>query len=174
MSTVDLPGQGREKKTRGYTRVEIFLYNARHLRFVTDEISKSIKLYESDLSGLKALNYENPRISGGGSGDLSQTVERIEKTIDKMEHERIKALENLLTMQCAVQFIADKLDDQKLRGIIIARYINCESWKAIAGTLTCAVSSVYKLHRKAIQLLNDDYQEEVARIIRIANGEEEE
>lgn len=173
MKPIDLPGHGPGKRTRTYTTVEIFLYNARHLKFVTDEISKSITLYEADLSGVKAMSYESPRISGGGNSDLSRTVERIEKTISSMEHERIKALENLLTMRCAVQFIADRLEDQKLRGVIIARYINCESWKSIASALTCAVSSVYKLHRKAIQQLNDEHKEEVDRIIRITNGQDE-
>lgn len=172
MKPVEVPDHGARKRTRTYTTLEIFLYNARHLRFVTDEINKSIALYENDLSGLKAINYESPRVSGGSSSDLSSTVEKIEKTIKTMEAERIKALDNLLTMQCAVNYIADKLDDQKLRGVIIARYINCESWKCIAGKLTCAVSSVYKLHRKAIQTLNDERKEEIDRIIKIANGEE--
>lgn len=157
-------------KTRDHTEVENFLYSTRNLQFTINEMKKTIELYKRDISGLKAVDYSKSKISGGGVHDVGDTVEKVEHTITKMLYDQLAALNRLMVMRMATQEIAALLhEDKTMQGLIVARYVNCRSWADIAHDLNYGIDNVYKIHRKAIQILNDEYQDRVRAIIKEAD-----
>lgn len=51
----------------------------------------------------------------------------------------------------------NKLDNSKYRTLLIARYINCETWEKIAEDMNYDLRWVYEINKRAIKRLEEDF-----------------
>jgi DNA-directed RNA polymerase specialized sigma subunit len=101
-----------------------------------------------ELMTIKGQRYDRPRVSGSKRSDLSDTVIKLEKYQDRVNNEWDK----LIDLRAQAAALLQELPD-KLRAIMIERYINHKSWDQVAAVHHYGWRHVLKLNNHAIDIL---------------------
>lgn len=70
---------------------------------------------------------------------------------DKIDHR----IDELCAVKAEVMDMIEKIADNKLRELLIARYINCLTFEQIAVKMGCSPRWVMRLHKKALILVDE-------------------
>ena len=73
-----------------------------------------------------------------------------EKQTKKITESRLDAL---YKTQQEISECIHKIENPVYRTLLIERYINCKKWEQIAEDMNYELSSVYKLHKKAVDAI---------------------
>lgn len=116
------------------------------------EILDKANLMRNNLYG-RGVNYENDGIASGSSSDdaLGRAMAKIidfEKSADVL-------IDELVEMKIKIEKYILKLPDKKLRQILDRKYLLFETNEKIAADLKYSVNHVYKLHNKAVRIIED-------------------
>ena len=116
------------------------------------EILDKANLMRNNLYG-RGVNYENDGIASGSLSDdaLGRAIAKIidfEKSADVL-------IDELVEMKIKIEKYILKLPDKKLRQILDRKYLLFETNEKIAADLKYSVNHVYKLHNKAVRIIED-------------------
>lgn len=106
------------------------------------------------LSGLKSNSYSDTPTMGFGKSD--KVAEVVLKIVD-LENEINKAIDNLVDLKTDAMNKIDSLEDNRYKFILTKKYLENESFEKIAVDLSLSWKWVHKLHKKALEELNDKF-----------------
>lgn len=93
-----------------------------------------------------------PDVGGGGGGYTQSLVENAVCNIIDLEHEITAEIEGLIAIQQEVAcVITELLTDERHKAVIELRYLNGQSWKAIAARLYYGEDWICRLHSAALR-----------------------
>ena len=93
-----------------------------------DEEIKSLEERRNDILGAKISCYDPKKIRGGSDPNPTESKNIEYATISQKIEEKTKLLatENVRTLE-----VIEKVEDAKIRGMLISRYLNRKSWVQI-------------------------------------------
>lgn len=135
--------------------IKDFLNQGRIKKLMKEELKKELNAIESDAQCLRAINYQNPKVSGGTISDISDVIiqkeramNNLEKKINRLEKEIYEWKEQALDMILLC-------DDELRQMILFERFIRCYTWGEIRMRHSYGKSNPYKICRKGImEILN--------------------
>lgn len=122
-------------------------------RAAFDLLKREYETAQKDMNYIHGPQYDRPHVSGGKHGDLSSTLEQIERLQASYEERLNSSLSRYVRDREAALEILDRLTDPIEKAVIERRYLSNDSWKEIAAALGYAVPSIYKIHRRAMNHL---------------------
>ncbi|MFC2420894.1 MAG: hypothetical protein ACFNO4_00125 [Dialister invisus] len=126
------------KKEAQKTEAEVknFFEEMRKCRHTIDSLNQCKMQYEMDMISLKATRYDEDRVSGGKTSDLSDMVIAFEEKMKASEELRISELNKYGDMRTKgfklISLLSEK--DGIFKSILIDRYFLCQSWRIIANS----------------------------------------
>lgn len=124
-------------------------------RAAFDLLKREYETAQKDMNYIHGPQYDRPHVSGGKHGDLSSTLEQIENLQASYTKRLNKALTRYMGDREKAVELLDMLEDPTEKAVIEQRYIFNDSWKEIAAALGYAVPSIYKIHRRAMNHLQE-------------------
>lgn len=126
-------------------------------------ITGRVQALNREISEILSIKYDTSvtaRLTGmPGGGQISDpTFQTIEQIVDRLDvHiERIKErIGGLLDAKEMVDNRLDRLNIQERR-VVEYRYFQLMQWDAIQGAMHCSETTVYRIHRFAIEAMEDD------------------
>lgn len=123
---------------------------ARKMQCLLDELITAKDRAYLYITG-KPIDYSGQRVqAGGGNSEEIRRVqylslcERVDRKIDE-----------LIVYQTEVFEMLTELHDNTLYAIMVAYYINCETWQHIAERTNYSVRQIHRLHGKALTILEN-------------------
>ncbi len=128
--------------------VKEFLQKGRQLNFELNELKAARAVAFGKACSVSIQSYEEKihTDSGNSSEAKFTTLADYSIEIDK----RIKELSDYRGKMLR---LINTLDDSTCRAVLIARYINCQSWNNIADVMHYTVRNVFILHKTALAAL---------------------
>lgn len=100
----------------------------------------------------KHIDYSEQRVqTSPGNSEENRRIqyislcERIDKKIDE-----------LIACQARIFDLLTEIHDNTLYEIMVAYYVNCETWQHIAERINYSVRQVHRLHGKALAILENN------------------
>ncbi len=94
-----------------------------------------------------AVDTSLERVQGGGGNATEEKFLRYVE-LDSLISERIG---ELMAVKAEIIRCINTLENSTYRAVLIAYYINCETWEKIAESMECSERWVYTLHKKALK-----------------------
>ena len=94
------------------------------------------------------------KVSTSTSGD---SMLRLIARVDELERDIIKETNTLVMKKTAIYNQIEKINDDRHREILFARYVLCWRWEDIAAKMNLDIRWVYRLHGAALQSFHDQY-----------------
>ena len=126
--------------------VKEFFQKGRRLNFEINELIQARDNAFNLACGTgSAYGYEKVQTTKGNISEnkfikYADYSTEINKRIDELYEYR----------QCMLRLI-NKLDNTVYRSLLIARYINCQTWEQVAEKISKSVRWTYKMHDKALK-----------------------
>lgn len=113
----------------------------------------SAKLYRLEmlrsLAERMTVNIQDAHVCGGKAHRLEDAIADIEE----LEQDILVEINGLLDAKRDVMRAIDAVDNIECGLLLEMRYLCYQSWEQIADGLDCCVDNVYKLHRRALALI---------------------
>lgn len=126
-------------------------------------ITLEIECLKEEILQLRAATeYRSPSFTHtGGTACRDKTGENTAKIVDA-ENALLDKISELIDAGNNVRRLIDTVDDPKCRLILSQRYLGCKSWESIADMQNFDLRWIYRLHNKAIKLLENNGLGEVS------------
>lgn len=118
-------------------------------------VCRRISNLQEELDKLRAVEVEAKRqqlsnVPGGSSRkkDLSDIIVKIERLQERIERERIKAVDKRLEIENTILNISD----ERVRKLLHLRYIEFKTWESISVQMSCSYRWTLKLHGRALNI----------------------
>lgn len=147
------------------TEIEIFLKSVAGLKMIVESTEAEIKMRQSEVSTLKGIRYDLPRVSGGRSSDLSDKVIAKEREIERLTNNLVTDIEELNKRRAKLHKLIALLHTAEMKSVIQYRYILGYSWNEIAERLHFTDRNTRYIHNKAINSWNNEYSDTVKKIL---------
>lgn len=92
----------------------------------------------------------SPSSSGGHNSGVSDKVGMAVAKIATLEQEINAEIDELIGVKAEIEHTISAVADERLRLILIARYINCNRWEQIAVMQNIELRWLYRLHGRAL------------------------
>lgn len=92
----------------------------------------------------------SPSSGGGHSSGVSDKVGTAVAKIATLEQEINTEIDELIRVKAEIEHTISAVADERLRLILIARYINCNRWEQIAVMQNIELRWLYRLHGRAL------------------------
>lgn len=92
----------------------------------------------------------SPSSGGGHSSGVSDKVGMAVAKIATLEQEINAEIDELIRVKAEIERTVSAVSDERLRLILIARYINCNRWEQIAVMQNIELRWLYRLHGRAL------------------------
>lgn len=119
------------------------------------------KLIESDIReqgelkrkrvSLESPSLENASSVGGKVVDAKYTY-IVDKIID-LEKKIDEEIDRYIDLKGEIRMAIDKVEDAKMRALLIDRYLNFMKWSKIAKKMAYSEQHIYRLHKEALKLI---------------------
>lgn len=126
-------------------------------------ITLEIECLKDEILQLRAATeYRSPSFTNtGGSVHRDKTGENTAKLVDA-ENALLDKISELIDAGNKVRRLIDTVEDSRCRLILSQRYLGCKSWESIAHMQNFDLRWIYRLHNKAIKLLENNGLGEVS------------
>ena len=134
-------------------RVKAFLGRALHI----DDMINS-EMAELDSLRRLSMNIGGSRLdekvthSAPSEAPFAKWVERI---VDK-EKEVNEKIDRLVAIKMEISDFIDKVQNARWQRLLRTRYVMCKSWPDVAVEMNCGLSTVFWLHKKILQNLENE------------------
>ncbi len=108
---------------------EEFLTAVYEQEFLLEALEGQLEKIRKEIYTVKGQRYDIPRVSGSKSSDLSDPVEKLMKYEAKVNIEWDK----MIDMRDQAAELLKEIQDNKIRAVMIERFINHRSWDQIAA-----------------------------------------
>lgn len=109
-----------------------------------------VKKYTDEQSWKKVATNISPSSGGGHSSGVSDKVGTAVAKIATLEQEINTEIDELIRVKAEIEHTISAVADERLRLILIARYINCNRWEQIAVMQNIELRWLYRLHGRAL------------------------
>lgn len=123
---------------------------------------EAIATVRSSLYGA-GTDYSKDRVEGGIKTDLSDKLNRLQKLRDQADRET----DALIKMRDAADKLIDHLEDKDQRRVLRLRYVYEMPWPAVADTIHVTLRWAFKIHGRALAVLNTTCYEEIKEDIAV-------
>lgn len=123
-------------------------------RYLDKEIDRKIKELESWKS--RIFNVTGTLSDMPKNPNRCSIIEKGIAVIDEIENSINQDIDNLVNLRTEIENKINAIEDLKLREILKARYLDCQTWEEIAYKNGYSWRWVYKLHELALDELNLD------------------
>lgn len=147
------------------TEIEIFLKSVVGLKMIVESTEAEIKMRQGEVSTLKGIRYDLPRVSGGRSSDLSDKVIAKEREIERLTSNLVTDIEELNIRRKKLHELIALLPTAEMKSVIQYRYILGYSWNETAERLHFTDRNARYIHYKAINSWNNEYSDTVKKIL---------
>lgn len=117
-------------------------------QYLNKEIDRKIQTLEFWKN--KILNITGTLSDMPKSNKRSDTIATGIATINDIEKEINKEIDELIELRKEIEQKINAVDDPKLRELLKCRYLDCKSWEEIAYKNNITWRHVYRLHEKAL------------------------
>lgn len=126
-------------------------------------ITLEIECLKDEILQLRAATeYRSPSFTHtGGTVCRDKTGENTAKIVDA-ENALLDKISELIDAGNRVRRLIDTVEDSRCRLILSQRYLGCKSWESIAHMQNFDLRWIYRLHNKAIKLLENNGLGEVS------------
>ena len=117
----------------------------------------------SKIEQVSALNYMATKATSTISdmpGSASRNIHRMEDVIVKiidLQNEINADIDELVDFKAEVMSVIKSIDNLEYQTLLELRYLCFKPWEQIAIELGYSINNVFKMHRKAIELLEKDF-----------------
>lgn len=119
------------------------------------DISDSINCRLDEIAKLRELATRlSPTTMFDRSGNVSDKVGRSAARIVDLENEINSQIDDLIVTREEIVHTISQIDDERLKTLLMMRYINGDKWEKIAVALNVDVRWVYILHGRALQKIS--------------------
>ena len=101
-----------------------------------------------------AVDTSLERVQGGGGNATEEKFLRYVE-LDSLISERIG---ELMAVKAEIIRYINTLKNSTYRAVLIAYYINCETWEKVAEGLHYDVSWIHELHKRALKSMEKEYK----------------
>ncbi len=113
---------------------------------------RRISEIESDISGLKAIDYSGDKV--GGSGDPDQMASKVARLVDLEQRIADETVELQETKDTIIGEIRS-MSNTKYVTLLTMRYVECERWERIAVDMNLTMRWVYQMHGNALKAFEE-------------------
>ena len=126
---------------------------------INELLREQKKSFAHAVNATSSMGNEKTQVSKGNTSEkkfveYAAYSERIDRRIDE-----------LYVVKQEILSAINKLDDSRLRTLLIARYINFRTWDDIAYNMNYSRMHVYRLHGLALQKIKDVIECYIAPVI---------
>ena len=126
------------------------LRKARKMQWAIDELITAKERAYLLIAG-KAVNYSEQRVQMSFCNSEENRRIQYLSLCDRIDEK----IEELIQYQTHIMDTLTKLHDNTLYTIMVAYYINCETWEHIADRTNYSVRQIHRLHGKALDILKE-------------------
>ena len=112
-----------------------------------DELANLNKLVNS----VPGCKFDTERVDGSKS--LESPFMKYLIKINEMEQKIKKEVSRLVDLKAEISLVIVNVENTSYQILLRSRYISCKTWDEIAKSMYCSLDNVYKMHRKALQLV---------------------
>ena len=131
--------------------VKQFLSRYYYLSLKIDSLKEEYRCLELLADGTQGIKYDEPRVQKSPS--LKAPFIRYLDKLDKKKKQIDEKIEELLILKEEIQEAIATVEDPVMELVLTYRYINLYDWNDVADKLGYAESYIFKLHRKALNLV---------------------
>ncbi|MGT2964567.1 sigma-70 family RNA polymerase sigma factor [Streptococcus acidominimus] len=91
-----------------------------------------------------------------------QLCSSLPSALANVEQAHLKRIEELQGQQQAMLDLISKLDNPTYRRLLLERYQNGRGWKEVADLIGYSLSNTYRLHKKALERLENINEQEAS------------
>ena len=113
---------------------------------------RRISEIESDISGLKAIDYSGDKV--GGSSDPDQIASKVARLVDLEQRVAGETVELQEKKDTIIKEIRS-MSDTRYITLLTMRYVECERWERIAVDMNLTIRWVYQMHGSALKAFED-------------------
>ncbi len=107
----------------------------------------------------------SPSSGGGHSSGVSDKVGMAVAKIATLEQEINAEIDELIRVKAEIEHTISAVADERLRLILIARYINCKTFEYIACEMHYSYKQICRLHGKALLRVQDVLECPIASVV---------
>jgi len=122
-----------------------YLNQYRYLNKEIDRKIESLEFWRNKILNITGTLSDMPK-----SNKRSDTIATGIATINDIEKEINKEIDELIELRKEIEDKINAVDDPKLRELLKCRYLDCKSWEEIAYKNNITWRHVYRLHEKAL------------------------
>lgn len=161
------------KNKKILTYVERVLNNASKDIMDVEELRGAAYTLQSDIDGIKGLDYSKDKIQTSHLPDLSEQVERMEERCKDFEKQYAYQQARAFWSRQLVLGIADLISDynKSCAVVVVSHWAHGLPWDEIAKRRNCGVATIYRLRRLAIRELNDYHTIDIKGMVDAAEAE---
>lgn len=111
-------------------------------------------LVKLKLEELRKLQYFAKGVSSFSSAESVEKSENIQERISSLEEVIRVEMEALLVLKEEAKTVVACVSDFEERTLLQLRYFGDLKWERIAMEMSCSLSTVFRLHKKALRNLN--------------------
>lgn len=120
-------------------------------RYLNSEIDRKIKYLEDCKN--KIYNITGTLSDMPKSGNRNNVIEEGIVNINEIEQTINQDVDRLVDLRTEIENKINSIDDLKLKEILKCRYLDCKTWEEIAYKNRFTWQWVYKLHERALDLI---------------------
>lgn len=135
--------------------VKQFLIKGRDLQYEYDELVKA-KRKALDLACNTSIDYSKVKVQTSSQSATETKFAAYTEYCLLLD----KKVEELAAYRTRILNLIWKLTDSIQRTLLIARYVNCETWEKIAEDMMYDVRHIYRIHSAALKELEEVIEDE--------------
>jgi hypothetical protein len=133
--------------------VKDYLLRIRAQEYTLRSVEQELSRLDYEAFHLKSTKI-GEKIQTSHQADLSEIVEKLESYRQIVNEEWDK----LIDMRIEARGLINHLTDEAEKGLILRRYLQCETWDAISHEMHMALRTVFRVHGQALQNLDPIFQ----------------
>lgn len=133
--------------------VKNFFERIRRQKGYRDSLEQEKKTVQSDVSAIKAIDYEKARVTGGCQSDIGKLLERAQERCNRLDKEIAKAIEELNESREQAHYLLSLCENEMQKVILIDRYLRCLQWNVISEKCHYSENQLYRIRNDACKAI---------------------
>ncbi len=130
-----------------------YLMQIRKLDIQIRNKKKELEVIQYQMTGVSSISYEKKEPTTSKSTLSPQ--EKYYPKYEKYSKSILADITKLIDLKKEAIKLIDSIDDGDCVNLLYKRYINCLHWKGISKEMNYSYSHLKRLHKKALNLLNE-------------------
>lgn len=125
----------------------------RQMKIQKANLTAAIEDLEEEMTAIRAINYERPRVTGTANSDIAMTIERIWEKQEKLMKDFVKTLEYLTKAVTTAYKLMNLCENAEQRAVLRYKYMELLDSTQIQNKMHYGRTWIYLLEQRAIQAI---------------------